>query len=116
MKTWLIFITILLLLADPAASASPDDLAKVMKGSDCTKCDLSGITIPPLKNLRGIDLSGSNLSGSALKQVLLYKANLSNTNLSGADLTGADLSYAILIGATLCNTTMPNGQVIYSGC
>lgn len=98
------------------SAASTSDVAKVLKNSDCTNCDLSGMSAPRMTNLAGINLSGSNLSGVDFEQVRLFKANLSHTDLSGANLAGANLGYALMNGAKLCNTTMPDGQVIYSGC
>ena len=72
-------------------------------------------------NLRGTDLSGetlkaANLTDANLKGANLIGSDLTDADLSGSDLTDADLRGAIMNGAILCNTTMPSGEVIYSGC
>ena len=129
--------------AESFLSANPDDVRLKVKANlialreigHCSGCDFVFADLNnhylPSSLFNGADFSQSNLSGasmfnSMLKDAIFVQANLSGVNLknanligadfSGANLTGADLSGAIMNGATLCNTTMPDAQVLYSGC
>ena len=61
--------------------------------------------------LTNADLVGANLSDADLRGTVFLGAELSNANLKGAHTLGTKFT-----GVILCNTTMPGGQVEYSGC
>ena len=84
-------------------------------GADLSRADLRVVQFYS-ETLIGVNLSHANLSGANLRDTNLSGSDLSSANLSGANLTDADLSGVIMNGAILCNTTMPSGDVIYSGC
>tara|TARA_R110002110_G_scaffold315248_1_gene528352 strand:- start:280 stop:696 length:417 start_codon:yes stop_codon:yes gene_type:complete len=69
-----------------------------------------------LENIRKAIQIGADLKAANLKGANLIGSDLTDADLSGSDLTDADLRGAIMNGAILCNTTMPSGEVIYSGC
>ena len=91
-----------------------------LKAANLRGTDLSGETLKAANltdaNLKGANLKGANLIGSDLTDADLSGSDLTDADLSGSDLTDADLRGAIMNGAILCNTTMPSGEVIYSGC
>ena len=88
------------LFAGSASAFDPDDVQKLKDTNKCVGCDLSGA-----------DLSNANLD-----ETYLRRANLMGADLCGAYLKYAKLSVAIVNRAILCNTTMPDSNVIYSGC
>jgi hypothetical protein len=94
-------------------------------GMNCSKCNLSGLTVPGVSltganlssaNLTGTrldhaNLTGANLSSAALSYAALDHANLTGANLSSAVLSNATLTYANLTGANLSKATLTNAAL-----
>ena len=86
------------------------------KGSNVSRCDLSGISNLPLDST-GSNLSRANLRGVNARGVNFTKANLSGACLIDADFTGATFANNTnLANAIFCNTKMPDGSPNNSGC
>lgn len=89
----------------------------VSKGSNVSRCDLSGDTAPD-----GLDCTRCNLSRANLYQADFSGVDFTRANLSGACLVDADFRDATfanstnLANAIFCRTTMPDGSLNNSGC
>jgi uncharacterized protein YjbI with pentapeptide repeats len=122
----------------PASAFNQDHVDKVLAGSQCMDCDLSGADLRNVPwnlggSFDGSDFTGANLSGVSMKNVSMSHANLSNANLSnitgynwglfGAELSGANLSGTSfresnlwnatnvdLSGVTICASDLPDGS------
>jgi uncharacterized protein YjbI with pentapeptide repeats len=95
-------------------------------GMNCSKCNLSGLTVPSVSltganlssaNLSGTrltsaNLTGANLSSAALSYAALDHANLTGANVSGVVLSNASLTYANLTGANLAKATLTGAALI----
>jgi uncharacterized protein YjbI with pentapeptide repeats len=116
MKKILAAITVAATLISSGASAfDAEHVKQLIETGNCAGCDFIRGNLSRA-NMKGADLSGASLKGANLRASDMTEVNLNDSDLSGADLTDADLTFSIMNGAILCNTTMPNGEVIYSGC
>lgn len=87
------------------------------KGSNVSRCDLSGSTALQGLDCTGCNLSRANLSGVNAQGAKFAKANLSGACLVNADFTGATFANTTnLFNAIFCNTRMPDGSLNNSGC
>jgi uncharacterized protein YjbI with pentapeptide repeats len=93
----------LLLMANQAQAANPEQLAQLMKTKECNGCDLSGA-----------DLIGADLIGAKLQGANLNATNLTGANLSNADLTRASLAGSNLVGANLQQSTLTETSFAYA--
>lgn len=50
------------------------------------------------------------------KDAKVYRLDMRKSNPDGATLKDATGEGMLLGGAVLCNTTMPDGQIVWSGC
>ena len=108
------------LISSGASAFDAEHVKQLIETGNCAGCDFIRGNLSRA-NMKGADLSGASLKGANLRasdmtEVNLNDSDLTGADLSGADLTDADLTFSIMNGAILCNTTMPNGEVIYSGC
>ena len=67
-------------------------------------------------NLSQGELGENDLKGASLKGAKVYRLDMRKSNLDGATLKDATGEGMLLGGAVLCNTTMPDGQIVWSGC
>lgn len=102
-------------IAPLAQAFNSDHLKQLLKGNQCSNCDLSGALLEGTNlaganlqntNLSNANLSGTNLSGANLEGANLQNATLNNVYAFRANLTGTNFSNAILQNANLRETTL----------
>lgn len=91
-----------------------------LSGANFRDADLQGSTLDGA-NLSGAYLVGArfrwaDLTGAVMTDADLSGANMNDANLTDANLKGANMNGAFLVMTKFCRTTMPDGEVLNSGC
>ena len=100
MKTHILAIAGLCLIAPAALAQNATQISSVQSGHDCSGCNLFQADLS-YRNLEGLDLSGSRLR----------QADLSLSTMNGTDFSGTDLSVTNLFAGRFTSASFRNANL-----
>jgi uncharacterized protein YjbI with pentapeptide repeats len=110
MRSVLVALVGLVILASRGEAFDDDDLRLLNQNNSCYQCDLSDVVLSG-KILHIVRLGNSNLVGARMDGIEAYEADLSGADMTHADLTGARMLFSIFVRTNLTKANLGDAML-----